>query len=237
MSETIAVTEPILQGYSVRCENCGVSKTYHTELGVKYFKDMHDGHVISTDRGLEAPQFENDLARSEAAQPIASNVLDVLSNANEIAKEVYPEQSDAEQKAEVFLPRETESKTQQLLAKPASPEEESSQKVSVVHVRALQEESVPEEEPCVLLSKFSFVKEGERYARESIRVSQALMELRWKIEPPYVISALFDDNLGIESNTGSLGRELLSKMEEIGYRFVAMEAPKGVPTAWFKKGN
>ncbi|MDG6995895.1 MAG: hypothetical protein JRN52_08230, partial [Nitrososphaerota archaeon] len=231
MSETIVVNEPILQGYTVRCENCGVSKTYHTELGVKYFKDMHEGHVISTGQGLEEPRFENDLTRSEAAEPIASNALDVLSNANEIAKEVYPEQSEAKQKADELLQVETESNTEKLLVRPASPEAESSEsKVSVVHVRALQEESLPEEELCVLLSKFSFVKEGERYARESIRVSQALMELRWKIEPPYVISALFDDNLGIESSTGSIARELLSKMEEIGYRFVAMEAPKGVPT-------
>ena len=233
------MTEPILPRFVAHCEDCGVSKTFHTELGVNYFEDMHEGHAMTVEDELGETQLETELSDPTPDQPSASDVLQVLSNINAIAQESNPRPQRMEQVTEQHLAEVTEEEpiTEVVADLPPPREELPETKVSVVRVSAQPEESVPEEEPCVLLSKYSFVKEGERYAREAIRISQALRDLRWKIEPPYVISALFDDNLGIESNTGSIGRELLSKIEEIGYKFVAMESPKGVLTAWFKKEN
>ena len=93
-------------------------------------------------------------------------------------------------------------------------------------------EGVP---PSLLLSKFSFLKEGESYRTEAIRVSNVLRTFRWKVQPPYVIGALFDDNLSIQSSTGVVSREVIMGIEQLGYYFVAVESPKGVMTAWFKK--
>ncbi|MDG6998491.1 MAG: hypothetical protein JRN15_05180 [Nitrososphaerota archaeon] len=246
MSETIAVTEPILPRFVAHCEDCGVSKTFHTELGVNYFEDVHEGHAVRVEDDLKEPQLESELSAPVAEhsnqilnQPSPIDVLQVLSNINVIAQETNPRMQLMEQIPVQHLPEviEDEPVSKVVADMPTPSEELPETKVSVVRVSAQPEEPVSVEEPCVLLSKYSFVKEGERYAREAIRVSQALQDLRWKIEPPYVISALFDDNLGIESNTGSMGRELLSKIEGIGYKFVAMESPKGVLTAWFKREN
>jgi hypothetical protein len=89
----------------------------------------------------------------------------------------------------------------------------------------------------LLLGKLSFIKEGEKHRVEAIRVSTALSELRWRIQPPYVIGALFDDILGVQSNTGAIGSDLISKLKELSYGFVAVEVPNGTVTAWFRKGS
>lgn len=224
--------------FVARCEDCGVSKTYHTELGVNYFEDMHEGHTIMIEDAQEEPRLEKELVETADEEAPAAEVVQVLNNINELARKVDQPLREVKQENEEPRPAETQTRAvSEVVADIPAPTEEATEKVSVVRVTTAQEEEVVEEEPCILLSKFSFVKEGEKYARESIRVSQALSEFRWKIEPPYVISALFDENLGIESNTGSIGRDLLSKIEELGYRFVAMESPKGIPTAWFRKEN
>lgn len=224
--------------FVARCDDCGVSKTYHTELGVNYFEDMHEGHTMIIEDALEEPRFEKELVETVDEEGPAAEVVQVLNNINELARKVDQPLTEVKQENKEPLPEETQTNAvSEVVADLPNPAEEIHGNVSVVRVTTAQEDPAVEEEPCILLSKFSFVKEGEKYARESIRVSQALSEFRWKIEPPYVISALFDENLGIESNTGSIGRDLLSKVEEIGYRFVAMESPKGVPTAWFRKEN
>lgn len=94
---------------------------------------------------------------------------------------------------------------------------------------------IAETQPSLLLGKFSFVKEGEIYNTEAKRISNVLKAFRWKVEPPYVIGALFDDNLSIQSNTGVVSREMIMSIEQLGYNFIAVESPKGIMAAWFKK--
>src|SRR2546422_11494283 len=87
----------------------------------------------------------------------------------------------------------------------------------------------------LLLGKFSQIEEGEEYSQEALRISKALGQFRWNIEPPYVIGALFDDIVSIQAQAGSIPKDFLEKVEELGYRFIAVDAPNGCVTAWFKK--
>src|SRR5437667_7781996 len=87
----------------------------------------------------------------------------------------------------------------------------------------------------LLLGKLSHIQEGEEYNQEALRVSKALGQFRWNIEPPYVIGALFDDIVSIQALAGSITKHVLEKVEELGYKFIAVDAPNGCVTAWFKK--
>ena len=87
----------------------------------------------------------------------------------------------------------------------------------------------------LLLGKSSHIQEGETYSQEALRVSKALGQFRWNIEPPYVIGALFDDIVSIQALAGSITKDVLEKVEELGYRFIAIDSPNGCVTAWFKK--
>jgi len=87
----------------------------------------------------------------------------------------------------------------------------------------------------LLLGKFSQIEEGEEYSQEALKISKALGQFRWNIEPPYVIGALFDDIVSIQAQAGSITKDALEKVEELGYRFIAVDAPNGCVTAWFKK--
>lgn len=89
------------------------------------------------------------------------------------------------------------------------------------------------EEP--LLGKLSYVQPGDEYALECLRVSRVLRKFRWNTELPYVIGAMFDDLLSVQSQTGSVKGELIEAVEEIGYTFVAIESPSGIVTAWFRR--
>lgn len=87
----------------------------------------------------------------------------------------------------------------------------------------------------LLTGRFSFIAEGAEYAKEAAKVSKVLREFRWNIEPPYVIAALFDDILSVESQIGTMSAGVIEMISELGYRFVAIEAPKGKLTAYFRK--
>lgn len=87
----------------------------------------------------------------------------------------------------------------------------------------------------LLTGRFSFIAEGTEYAEEASKVSKVLREFRWNIEPPYVIAALFDDILSVESQIGTMSAGVIEMVSELGYRFVAIEAPKGKLTAYFRK--
>ena len=87
----------------------------------------------------------------------------------------------------------------------------------------------------LLLGKSSQIQEGEEYSQEALKISKALGQFRWNIEPPYVIGALFDDIVSIQAQAGSITKDVLEKVEELGYRFIAVDAPNGCVTAWFKK--
>jgi hypothetical protein len=87
----------------------------------------------------------------------------------------------------------------------------------------------------VLLGKRSYIQEGEEYSQESVRISKVLRKFRWNIEPPYVIGAIFDDLMCIQSQSGTIKNSLIEEVEKSGYTFVAIEAPGGCLTAWFRR--
>ena len=87
----------------------------------------------------------------------------------------------------------------------------------------------------LLLGKLSYLEEGEEFRAEALRVSKALRKYRWNTEPPYVIGAMFDDLISIQSQTGMIKAEAIEGIRALGYSFVAIEAPAGVVTAWFRK--
>ena len=89
----------------------------------------------------------------------------------------------------------------------------------------------------VLLGKLSYVQPGEQYRQESVRISNALRRFRWNIEPPYVIGAMFDNLLSVQGQTGIIKSSVIDAVTDLGYAFVAIEAPAGVVTAWFRKNG
>jgi len=92
------------------------------------------------------------------------------------------------------------------------------------------------EEP-LLLARSSYIGESDEKRMDALRVSRALKEFKWNVEPPYVIGVMVDDNLSVETNIGVISTAMVARVEKLGYKFVAVNAPQGSPVAWFKKGS
>ena len=97
--------------------------------------------------------------------------------------------------------------------------------------------SAPEPSGEVLLGKLSYIQPGEGYLSEGVRVSRILRKFRWNTEPPYVIGALFDDLVSVQSQTGRMEAGVVAAVSGLGYTFVGFEAPSGVVTAWFRRND
>lgn len=91
------------------------------------------------------------------------------------------------------------------------------------------------ERETLLVAESFYLKDGEDVEKEALRVSRALKELRWGVRPPYLISVMIDDNVGIVANGDAIMSDLIGKIEPLGYTFVAVNAPNDKPTAWFKR--
>ena len=89
----------------------------------------------------------------------------------------------------------------------------------------------------VLLGKRSYIQEGDERWQECVRVSGVLRKFRWNTEPPYVIGAMFDDLMCVQSQTGMIKSSLIEEVKKLGYVFVAIEAPGGIVSAWFKRAE
>jgi len=87
----------------------------------------------------------------------------------------------------------------------------------------------------LLLARSSYIGESDEKRIDALRVSRALKEFRWNVEPPYVIGVMVDDNLSVETNIGVISSAMVERVEKLGYKFVAMNAPQGSPIAWFKR--
>jgi hypothetical protein len=87
----------------------------------------------------------------------------------------------------------------------------------------------------LLLARSSYIGESEENRMDALKVSRALKEFRWNIEPPYVIGVMVDDNLSVETNIGVISTAMVARVEKLGYKFVAVNAPQGSPVAWFKR--
>jgi hypothetical protein len=87
----------------------------------------------------------------------------------------------------------------------------------------------------LMLARSSYIEDSDEAAAEARRVSKVLAEFRWNVTPPYAISMIFADSLCITSDVGPLARELVDRIELLGYSFVAFEASNSRPMAWFKR--
>ncbi len=199
---------------------------------MRYFGTIHSDHkVIEGDLPLvEDSIVESPPSVEKSVQRTSAIPKERIENTQSI--EVRKEPRIARSKV-VHVARETQTRPKQAeeVLIIAGPGQEPAHEVTISRVSAKIEDT----NPTLLLGKFSFIKGGESYNAEAIRISNSLREFRWKVEPPYVIGALFDDNLSIQSNTGVVSREMIMGIEQLGYNFVAVESPKGVMTAWFKK--
>jgi len=90
------------------------------------------------------------------------------------------------------------------------------------------------EEP-LLLARSSYIGESREKRIDALRVSRALKEFKWNVEPPYVIGVMVDDNLSVETNIGVISSSVVERVEKLGYKFVAVNVPQGSPVAWFKR--
>ena len=87
----------------------------------------------------------------------------------------------------------------------------------------------------MLLGRLSFISPGESYRLEAVRVSNVLKKFRWNTDLPYVVGAIFDDLLSLQSQNGKINADVIEAVSSLGYDFVAVEAPAGAVTAWFRR--
>ena len=87
----------------------------------------------------------------------------------------------------------------------------------------------------VFLASTSYIEDTSEAQLEARRVSKALKQIRWNVTPPYAISTIFSDILCITSESGSIPKALIDKIEGLGYSFSGFEANNSRPLAWIKR--
>jgi hypothetical protein len=179
----------------------------------------------SVTRGRQTQEFRWTEARVRADGQVCG-LLGIHLQEVEVTERVEPKAAATEQKPEPEL--ET---TEQ--AAPVAAQEPPAAKKQEAVVKVVHEE----ERESLLVANSFYMKDGEEVGKEALRVSRALKELRWGVKPPYLISVIIDDNVGIEANSDAIMADLVEKIESIGYKFVAVNAPNSKPTAWFKRKN
>ncbi len=185
----------------------GFSGDYHTFVRTFALTEQSEA-VKFIEGGAHVDEYGNEYRWS-------ANIVEPTPQAKGLLTRLHT--SHSEKTAE---PRESEEA--QVEAKRPHPES------SAAVVQAIVEDPL-------LLGKDSRLQEGDEYREAALKISNALREFRWNAEPPYVIGAIFDNIVSIQSQAGALSKEVIEKIEELGYRFVAVDAPKGRVTGWFKK--
>jgi hypothetical protein len=258
--------------YEVSCRQCGIRKTFKSQLEADFFRMDHEEHDVKPVRSpvKETPSLDAALTRprDEKAVAVEKVTVDVTGDSGEskflvtgmINREpVFEKRFGAEEEKEVghmirslqFTDEQGKAYTwtpdcvdlsydaKELLAsvgrEGSKPEEPmatelvpSNREVDVLVTETGSGVMTP------LLGKYSYVQTGPYYKEATQRVSDVLREYRWSIEPPYVIGVLFDDLLSVQSQNGKVAGDMIEKVEALGYHFVAVDAPNGVVTAWFK---
>ena len=234
--------------YNISCQTCRVSKTFVTLQGVNSFVTEHDGHNVIEGRLFERPLVAKkpdavaEEAKPEAGAPpevVVPQVEDIVQEAKpqveDIVQEAKPQVEDIVQEAkpqveegDVAVKEEAPAPLPQVVqpaeVQPKEPVEEASTLPTEKDLK----------EP-LLLARSSYIEESDEKRRDALKVSRALKEFRWNVEPPYVIGVMIDDNLSVETNIGVISSSMVEKVEKLGYKFVAINAPQGSPVAWFKK--
>jgi hypothetical protein len=216
-----------LPHFSVSCQTCRISKTFLTLQGVNAFFDEHEGHTVIEGRLFERAQTaKKPDGVEEAVKPRVEEAPQVIAGpVGAIDQEIKPqvkEGTDAAVQVEAQAPPQQVVQTPEVLLKApiaAAPP-------------LLSEKDLKEP---LLLARSSYIGESDEKRIDALRVSRALKEFKWNVEPPYVIGVMVDDNLSVETNIGVISSSMVERVEKLGYKFVAVNAPQGSPVAWFKR--
>jgi hypothetical protein len=215
--------------YNVSCQTCRTSRTFVTLQGANSFFDEHEGHVVIEGALYSRPETTGKPGGiSEVSKPQSDEPPKVVAESEKaISQEVKP-QVEAGADAAVQV------ETQAALPQAVRPAELDSREPAEAVLPLLSERDLEES---LLLARSSYIGESAEKRIEALRVSRALKEFKWNVEPPYVIGIMVDDNLSVETNIGVISSSLTARVEKLGYKFVAINAPQGSPVAWFKKGT
>jgi hypothetical protein len=214
--------------FNVSCQTCRISRTFVTLQGVNSFFGEHEGHKVIEGRLFERPQAARkpDPVAEEAPKPKAEEAPQVITQSGEvIAQELKPQA-----KEEPVAAKTEEAQPAPLQV--VQPTDLQPKEPAAVSPALPSEKDI--EEP-LLLARSSYIGESEEKRTDALRVSRALKEFKWNVEPPYVIGIMVDDNLSVETNIGVISSSMVERVEKLGYKFVAVNAPQGSPVAWFKR--
>ena len=98
-------------------------------------------------------------------------------------------------------------------------------------------EAPADEEEYLLVSKSWYVQGSNENRQEAVAISKVLREFRLKVQPQYTIGVMVDDILSIEGSKDEIGRDLIFRIEDSGYRLTSVTVEQGKPVAWFKKAH
>jgi len=242
------------------CKTCRISKLIVLPVGIDSFRLRHFNHQIelgrlfpgetpfATAKTPEEPVKEPSVTSRLEGERVGSAEITVTTPLK-VERISHPEK-DKEIKDVVASPSEAvlgAGVQKESPSPPSQPNPPSSKQASLkTEVQKEAPAPRPRPEPPIesrakeehlFLAKFSYIQEGGEFREEARRVSSVLREFRWNVKPPYVISVITDDILAIKSQTGVISSRLVQRMESLGYNFVALEAPDGTPTVWFKRGS
>jgi hypothetical protein len=236
--------------YNVSCQTCRISKTFVTLQGANGFFEEHEGHQVIEGRlfeTLRAPK-EPEAIEEEVSKPQAEEPREAIASPSEVT--VQELTSPVEEAPEVIVgPGEVVAQAPEPQAMegadalaPVEAQAPLLQVVKPVETQAIEPvaaaPSLPSEEDIdepLLLARSSYIGDSKEKRMDALRVSRALKEFKWNVEPPYVIGIMVDNNLSVETNIGVVSSSMVERVEQLGYKFVAVNAPQGSPVAWFKR--
>jgi hypothetical protein len=192
--------------YIAKCTTCGLSKRFYTELGASGFQLDHAEHDVVVDRPSELTQA---WVADHGPDPRPSENQPVVEAQATLAETAEADKESASPTA-IELP------------------DAAGQTVTL-------QTTASEKHAAFLLASSFYLQDGEEVEKEALRISGALNDLKWGVEPPYAISVMIDENVGIEANRSTITADVVERIESLGYKFVAVNAPNGKPIAWFKR--
>lgn len=207
--------DPGMPHLNVSCRSCRVSRTFLTLQGVNAFFLEHDGHNVVESNLFDPSALENGETEPEREPARQEEQIGELAGGSVAVTVQEPAVAEAEPEPA------------QQAALPVQVEE------SLPSVAAPPSESEPPQP--LLLARSSYIGDSGEKRAEAARVSRVLEEFRWNVEPPYVIGVMLNNNLSIETNIGVISSSMVEKVQGLGYRLVAVNAPQGSPVAWFKR--
>jgi len=234
----------------VSCQTCRISKTFVTLQGANGFFEEHDGHQVIEGRLFETLRSakEPEGIAEEVPKPQAEEPRETIAGpAEETGHELTPQVEEAPEVIagpDEVVAQELKPQTMERAdaLEPVEAQAPLLQVVKPVEIQAKEPvaaaPSPPSEEDLeepLLLARSSYIGDSKEKRMDALRVSRALKEFKWNVEPPYVIGIMVDNNLSVETNIGVISSSMVERVEKLGYKFVAVNVPQGSPVAWFKR--